>query len=127
MRKVPATLRRMDRNRVAPVVLAALAVAASLAGCSCINKSMAAWEGRSANDLIADWGPPQQIMSDGNGGRILVYTTHTLWGGDTAQTNGNITSYGAISATTTYQPSGSYRMFWVNSSGVIYRWTWRGL
>lgn len=92
-----------------------------------MNRSMAAWEGRHANELLAEWGPPRQVLDDGAGGKVFVYTNHTYLARDTAQTNGTITPYGAFSATTTYQPSGAYRMFWINSNGYVYRWAWRGI
>jgi len=41
-------------------------------GCSAaINKKMASWEGESANNLIAAWGPPDAVLDDGERGRYL--------------------------------------------------------
>src|SRR3974377_1177315 len=39
------------------------------------EKLQETWEGRNVNDLIAALGPPAQIMDDGQGGKIYVYTT----------------------------------------------------
>ena len=114
-----------------------LSLTISLVGCpAAINKSMASWEGHNVNELIAAWGPPSQTFSDGNGGQVFVYAESRQWiqpGSATttasATTVGNYT-YG--SATTVYQPAyvegyNAYRMFWVDSSGTIYSWSWRGI
>lgn len=112
-----------------------------LTGCaSRINETMESWVGHHQSDLIASWGPPQQIMDDGSGGRILIYTqnrTFTSPGTATTTTTGSAygagnTVYGNATSTTTYNPprtSGyqANRMFWVNSNGRIYRWSWKGL
>ena len=48
----------------------------SLAGCvtsSKMNEVMSSWMGHNVNDLIASWGPPSTVLSDGNGGQILAY------------------------------------------------------
>jgi len=68
-----------------------------LAGCATINKTMESWMGANANDLIASWGPPQQTMSDGQGGQILVYSSARTWttpGQATTTTTGYANSYG---------------------------------
>jgi len=115
-----------------------------LAGCATINKTMESWMGANANDLIASWGPPQQTMSDGQGGQILVYSSARTWttpGQATTTTTGYANSYGDgyyghaygnARSTTTYTPpqtSGydAQRMFWVDRNGRIYRWAWKGL
>lgn len=104
---------------------------------ACVNVSaiMKSWEGNHFSDLIASWGPPQQVMDDGQGGKIFVYAsnrTFTSPGHATTTTTGSV--YGSsISAysTTTYTPPTSfgytaYRIFWINDSGYIYRWAWKG-
>jgi hypothetical protein len=113
-----------------------------------MNKVMSSWEGADVNYLIARWGPPTQIMNDGNGGRIFVYTynrsyttagvsttTTTGSANGTATTSGDNTSvniYGQSNSTTVYSPAQTtewkvYRMFWVGPRGHVYRWAWRGL
>jgi hypothetical protein len=74
---------------------------------------MESWVGHDQNDLIAAWGPPQQILDDGNGGKILVYVAtrsytspghaNTIVNGS-AYTYGNST-YGSAYGNTTYTPS----------------------
>ena len=121
----------------------------TLFGCAAsINKTMDSWRGHNVNELIANWGPPQQTMSDGQGGQILIYTQSRQWTTPgTATTNtygsantygtyyGNIytgNTYGNATSTTTYTPpktSGyqAHRMFWVDRYGKIYNWAWKGL
>ena len=125
--------------------------------CSCntpskMNALLSSWEGKNVNDLIASWGPPTQTMSDGSGGQILIYDqsrTIVLPGSSTTTTNYNGTTNGNVYATpgyanynqntsgtansyTTYNPPtpiniSRQRMFWANSDGTIYRWSWKGL
>ncbi len=108
-------------------------------GCANINKVMKSWEGHHYGELIASWGPPQQVFDDGYGGRILVYTQQRQWttpGTATTYTTGSATVWdnyiwGSATSRTTYYPPQThgytaYRMFWINSNGYIYRWAWRG-
>jgi len=37
------------------------------------------WEGRSYSDLVARWGPPNAILSDGKGGQTVVYVQEKEW------------------------------------------------
>jgi len=105
-----------------------------------INNIMRSWEGHHYSDLIASWGPPQQVFDDGFGGRILVWTSvrsFTSPGQATTYTTGTATAYdnyiwGSATSHTTYSPPQTYgwtayRMFWIDSSGFIYRWGWKGL
>jgi hypothetical protein len=105
-----------------------------------VNKIMISWENHHYGDLIASWGPPQQVFDDGYGGRILVYTLARYWSSPATSkiyVTGNATAYdnyiwGSAAATTTYYPSQiygytAYRMFWINKDGYIYRWAWRGI
>jgi hypothetical protein len=62
------------------------------------NAIMQSWVGQRESKLIAEWGPPPAVRDDGQGGRVLVY--------------GNF--------------NGAYRMFYVNSNGVIYYGRWQG-
>lgn len=109
---------------------------------------MQSWMGHHVSDLIASWGPPQQSISDGRGGQILIYSQVRQWqtpGQITTNTYGTANAYGSLygntytgnvygstQSTTTYTPPQTHgynaqRMFWVNSKGGIYRWSWRGL
>ena len=111
-----------------------------LCGCAAINNQMSSWVGNNVNDLIASWGPPQETMSDGQGGQILIYSSARTWttpGQATTNTYGQAnvygnSVYGSATSTTTYNPpqtSGyqAQRMFWADSNGTIYRWSWKGL
>ncbi len=49
-----------------------LAYAMALVGCTAaINKKMQSWEGKHYGDLIAAWGAPEQVLDDGQGGKIF--------------------------------------------------------
>lgn len=127
-------------KRVTLLLITTLALAIS-SGCAArINKVMASWERHHYSDLIASWGPPQQVFDDGAGGRILVWTatrSYTVPGQATTHTTGSATAYdnyiwGSATSETTYTPAQTYgwrayRMFWINRDGIIYRWAWRGL
>jgi len=121
------------------LVVGALAVVA-LGACASTTKVMESWQGHNANELLASWGPPQQVFSDGRGGRVFVYTSQRSWttqGSSRTHTNIQLYDYGDyISGTatsyTTYTPSKTYgytasRTFWINKHGVIYNWAWKGL
>ncbi len=128
-----------------------------LAGCAGnINKNMDSWMDHNVSDLIAKWGPPQQTMSDGSGGQILIYSSRVEWttpGRATTNTSGTANSYGNFNAntygsntygnysgstygnatsTTTYTPPKTHgynksRMFWADRNGRLYKWQWKGL
>lgn len=97
--------------------------------------------GHHYGDLVANWGPPQQVLGDGSDGRILVYTTERQFvaAPATATTTGNYRFrtydnliWGTGRTTTTYTPARTYgysawRMFWINRGGRVYRWQWKGL
>lgn len=122
-------------------VPAALLALVTLTGCAVrINRVMTSWQGHNFNDLIASWGPPDQVFNDGADGRVMVWTitrSYTTPGSATTQTTGSATAtgstvWGNATSTTTYNPgqtyqSRAYRMFWVNRGGTIYKWAWRGL
>lgn len=109
-------------------------------GCAHINEVMQSWDGSHYSDLIASWGPPQQVFDDGQGGRILIYTEERQWtspGQSRTYTTGRATAYdnyiwGSVTSRTTYEPPKThgytaYRMFWIDRNGYIYRWAWKGL
>lgn len=110
-------------------------------GCAAqINKTMASWQGSHFHNLIAGWGPPDQVFSDGQEGRILIYIKHKQWttpGKSKTYSQGWITGWddfvwGTGTEKTVYTPPQTYqwktyRMFWIDKDGYIYRWAWRGL
>jgi hypothetical protein len=101
-----------------------------------ISQVMQSWIGHSYSELMASWGPPTQVFSDGKGGQIFVYAYNRLWiRPGVATTAYSANAYGGYvygSATTVYSPAyvqgyTAYRMFWIDSDGIIYSWAWRGL
>ena len=122
-----------------------------LSGCTSIDDVMKSYLGAHRNDVIANWGYPQNTMSDGSGGEVWVYTQNrqmtTPGYGQTnsygyANTSGNINAnrYGATYQGTTNYNGSSYstytppqttswsatRTFFINSSGIVYRYAWQG-
>lgn len=93
--------------------LACLALLIALTGCASINKDMQAWNGRTSQQLILQWGPPARSTTDGAGGEVLVYER---WVPRTF-----VPYLGWIGGYT------ATRMFYVNPEGVIYNWRWQGL
>ena len=124
----------------------------SLAGCIGPDEAMKSFLNHPKADLLAAWGPPNNVMPDGNGGEVWTYFQDRQWttpgqANTTAYSNGNTygTAYanpnGATyqgntstygSATTTYTPPQTHnytarRTFCINSDGIIYRYSWQGL
>lgn len=111
------------------------------AGCSAaVNQKMQSWDGKHYNDLIANWGAPQEVLDDGQGGKILIFSaqrtfTSPAYSTSTATGSGSLIGtnyYGSARGTTTSYPAQSSgytasRMFWVNKDGYVYRWAWKGL
>jgi len=118
------------------LLISAFIITNALTGCVAtltkqVDEAMASWMGHNANELIADanWGPPTNIISDGQGGRIFVYDRTT-----TRQGIG-LSSTIALSGgrySTVDMPGSIYkdvrsRTFWVNAQNIIYRTSWQGL
>ena len=109
-----------------------------------MNEIMSSWVGDNANNLIASWGPPQQVMPDGSGGQILIYlqdrqSTSPGYSTTTSSASANAwgnynyataTGYGTSNTVTTPPKTDRWtvsRSFWVDKDGRIYRWAWKGL
>lgn len=107
------------------VVLVLLSLA--VPGCAGrMNRRMNSWIGHHQSELIQSWGPPTTVVSDGNGGSILIYGSHV----DLGQSPGvaSVDPYGNVRYTTPQQRGYSRtRMFYVDSRGIIYHWRWQGL
>ncbi len=127
-------------KRISTILLLLVTLVGGVGCAARVNRVMRSWEGNHFSNLIASWGPPDQVFEDGSGGPIFVYTatrSYTTPGAATTQTTGSATAtgntvWGSATSHTTYNPSMTYqwkvyRMFWVNGDGVIYRWAWRGL
>ena len=128
----------MKVSRVLPLLVGSLLLSGCLAGR--INNKMNSWMGHNYSELIMSWGPPQRVYDDGQGGRILVYTSIREWttpGNATTETTGQATINentisGQAQSVTTYTPPETwgytaYRMFAINKDGRIYKYSWRGL
>jgi hypothetical protein len=86
---------------------------------------MQSWVGKHQSSLIASWGPPQQISTDGKGGSVLIYGQYVDFGQSPGQ--GHIDSYGNFTYTAPKQRGYQRtRMFYVDPNGYIYGWRWKG-
>ena len=108
-------------------------------GCASINKTMQSWMGHYQSVLIARWGPPQQVMDDGQGSKIFIYSTTRTFNSPSYSTPTVTGSaygtrnygYGNVTGYTIYNPPptpsyDTYRMFWIDGIGYVYRWAWKG-
>lgn len=107
-------------------------------GCAAkLNRTMASWMDHPVSELIASWGPPDQVFGIENGGRLLLYTVERNFG----TVPGQATTTGSairvtdelwwVRARTEYRPPETlvrkgFRAFWVDARGRIYRWQWKG-
>ena len=64
---------RARRGVVGTWALAAFAVVASSACAS--NNLLIGWKGHHYSELVEKWGPPEQVLDDGQCGRSLIYTS----------------------------------------------------
>lgn len=128
-----------------------LAVSLMTTGCTSIDDVMKSYLGAHKNDVIANWGAPQSVMSDGSGGEIWVYsenrqmttpgyTQTNSYGSANTYGNAYANPYGASYSGNTYYNGSSYsthtparttswsvsRTFFINSSGIVYRYAWKG-
>jgi hypothetical protein len=130
-----------------------VAVAAlTLTGCVTPHAAMKSFLGHHSSELIGLWGPPQEKNDDGNGGQIWTYYEHRQWttpGHSTTSAYGMANTHGTVynnpygssfnanttafgTAHTTYTPPETHgyrahRTFFIDSSGRIYRYGWKGL
>ncbi len=85
------------------------------------ERELRSWLGRHESDLMASWGAPARIETDGNGGRVLVYSV-----GDTRPEESVNVHPPADTLRTRVEPrpSDEERRFWVSREGFIYAWRW---
>ena len=93
----------MLNSRAIGVVLVSVLLCSGCFLSKRVTKTMDSWVGAPQAKLIRSWGPPTRTASDGAGGTILIYE----YDRDTGQT--------------------AVRMFYVDPSGTIYYWRWKGL
>ena len=89
-------------------------------GCTSVRKTMDSWKGHHKSELIRSWGPPSQVVSDGNNGEILIYRS-----GYSYQTPGAAYSngYGSLTYTSpTVRNVVSEKQFYIDERGYIYYW-----
>ena len=108
-----------------------------LVGCGTPTKQiMDSWKGRHVSRLIRSWGPPKQVVPDGAGGKIYIYSDRLYLPLADGKTETNATMFhgqymSTLKSTTTYTPplvldGEKVRMFYANSDGVIYYWRAKG-
>lgn len=89
---------------------------ALLTACASQKTIMDSWLGKTKQQLIMGWGPPERTASDGGAGEILVYSSQiyippsTFYGG-----NGS-------STTTRSVTFWDYKFFYVDGNNKIYYW-----
>jgi hypothetical protein len=86
---------------------------------------MDSWVGHHQTELIDCWGLPTKIVSDKEGGNIIIYESlKGIWGDEKDK---RIVG-GAQYATKDKQPGyAARRVFYVNEKGIIKSWKWEGL
>jgi hypothetical protein len=90
-----------------------------------VDMAMDSWVGHYQSELIASWGPPTKVASDGKGGSILTYESFKgTWGDDRDSPIVGGVHYPAGRRQEGYVAK---RIFYVNDKGVIYSWNWSGL
>ncbi len=86
-----------------------------------VDQMMKSWLGVSKDQLQVKWGSPSSVLPDGKGGEIYSYES-------TKQSPGY--EYPNLFGERMYKPPNQYkviRQFFINSSGNIYDYRWRGL
>ena len=86
-----------------------MAVAMLCGGCASIkkqseelNEAMQSWIGRTADEIVAVWGPPDRVTSDESGGRIFIY--------DYSFTQVSTRSSRVVGNTILHNPSRAYKV-----------------
>ena len=89
-----------------------------------ISTAMQSWVGHHKSSLIQSWGPPSNITTDGKGGEVYIYYYNRNLPSNSKTTYNSFT--GTYNTTTTNNSYTAQRMFFINSSGKIYSWKWKG-
>jgi hypothetical protein len=106
-------------------MIAGLGVVVLLAACaSTVEKDMAAWVGRTDQDVINRWGVPDKSESDGRGGKILTYHKRMLMAGGVVNTQDRDRGIKGEEQTYRYKKE---RVFWINPTGIVYDYEWAGI
>lgn len=90
-----------------------------------VDTYMDSWVGHYQSELIAFWGPPTRVVSDGKGGSILIYESlKGAWGDERDK---HIVGGVHYPTGPTQEGYAATRTFYVNAKGLIYSWKWSGL
>ena len=88
------------------------------------NSLCETWIGLHKSDRIRQCGPPSSVVSDGQGGEILIYDLSY-----TTQSPGTAQIYPYLNTVTYHNPQAKlveqYNQFFCDSRGVIYHWRWK--
>lgn len=88
------------------------------------NAAMDSWVGSHKSEIILQKGPPDRVASDGLDGEILIWEgTRTITSGGSAWPT--VDGKGYIYTAPVTVTKDWYRMYYVNSSGIIYSWRWK--
>jgi len=109
----------MNRRRIIYLLTAVIA----LSSCSIIRQYPAEqeyskiWKGRSHAEIVTEFGAPDRVESDGNGGKILVYEEFS-----TTSTTDVDTHFGRFDPdyTTKVQTNKSYTHFFIGPDNICY-------
>lgn len=74
-----------------------------------LKESMNSWVGSSKNNLLIEWGEPQSVNSDGNGGELLTFTELK---------RAYFDNFGYITVIHKY-------IFYINSNNKVYNWRYK--
>jgi hypothetical protein len=91
------------RIRASLVILITVLLASCVSSREATKKAMDSWLGSTKQSLILEWGAPNRVTSDGDGGEVLVFERST---------------YNSYYHVTIY----AIRMFYVHADGIIYFW-----
>ena len=99
-----------------------------LTGCSNYNQVVNSWIGVDFNEVIAAWGPPAQVLDDGNGGKIASWVED----GSIQMPGTAETSLLGTTAYTYHRPGQTWNFrrtttFWLNKQGIVYRGSYRDI
>jgi len=122
-----------------PMVCTVVGLMLSLSACTTaeqMDAKISAYEGNHIDRVLADFGPPTQVLDDGRGGKIYTYDlSQAYYMPGTTQTFGS--AYGPNSPqrfnTFAYTSPGytipveKFRMFWADRNGVVYQTSWKGI
>jgi len=110
-----------------------VAILVFLAGCSTtqtMNGIMSSWEGSNINDVVSQWGYPQEEKEFQGRKLYIWHHNKSAYIPQTTTTTGNVygnSIYATSSSTGGYSIHGScQRTLEVDDAGTVVSWEWRG-